>query len=63
MNLVPCRVRGIPGFIMRTDQNEAGTGHHPHTVIEVAAAVRDCDASDWGTAAKWSLRWRTEART
>jgi riboflavin kinase len=44
MNLVPCHVGGIPGFILRTDQNEAGVGHHAHNLIEVAAPVRLRDA-------------------
>ena len=26
MNLVPCTIAGLPGFVVRTDQNEAGTG-------------------------------------
>ncbi|GAC1388735.1 MAG: hypothetical protein NVSMB4_14870 [Acidimicrobiales bacterium] len=44
MNIVPCSIRGISGFILRTDQNEAGTGHHGHEVIEIAAAVKLRDA-------------------
>ena len=36
VNIVPCRVRGLPAFILRTDNNEAGTGHHPRTIVEVA---------------------------
>ncbi|HXQ44316.1 MAG TPA: DUF120 domain-containing protein [Acidimicrobiales bacterium] len=39
MNLVPCRIGAIAGFVVRTDQNEAGTGHHGRHVVEVAAAV------------------------
>jgi CTP-dependent riboflavin kinase len=39
MNLVPCRIGDIAGFIVRTDQNEAGTGDHGRHVVEVAAAV------------------------
>ncbi len=39
MNLVPCRIGDVPGFIVRTDQNEAGTGHHGRDVVEVAAPV------------------------
>jgi aryl sulfotransferase len=39
MNLVPCTLSGIPGFVLRTDQNEAGTGHHGRNVVEIAAAV------------------------
>jgi len=44
MNIVRCTIRGTPGFILRTDQNEAGTGHHDRCVIEVAAAVQLRDA-------------------
>ncbi len=39
MNLVPCRIEGVPGFLMPTDQNEAGTGDHPRHVVEIAAAL------------------------
>jgi riboflavin kinase, archaea type len=44
MNLVPCLIDGLHAFILRTDQNEGGVGHHPHNVIEVAAPVRLRDA-------------------
>ena len=40
VNLVPCRVFGRPAFLLRTDANEAGTGHHPKTIIEIAADVK-----------------------
>lgn len=40
MNIVPCRFLGLPAFILRTDQNEAGTGHHDRNVLEIGAAVR-----------------------
>lgn len=40
MNLVPCRFMGVPAFVLRTDQNEAGTGHHDRKVVEIGAAVR-----------------------
>jgi hypothetical protein len=39
MNLVPCRIGDVPGFILRTDQNEQGTGHHGRDVVELAASV------------------------
>ena len=39
VNIVPCRIQGLPAFILRTDNNEAGTGHHPRTIVEVAADV------------------------
>jgi CTP-dependent riboflavin kinase len=40
MSIIPCRIMGFPAFVLRTDQNEAGTGHHDRKVIEIAAAVR-----------------------
>jgi CTP-dependent riboflavin kinase len=40
MNIVPCRFMGLRAFILRTDQNEAGTGHHDRKVVEIGAAVR-----------------------
>jgi CTP-dependent riboflavin kinase len=40
MNIVPCRIMGLPAFVLRTDQNEAGAGHHARDVIEIAAAIR-----------------------
>ena len=27
-------------FLLRTDQNEKGMGHHPRNIIEIAADVR-----------------------
>jgi riboflavin kinase len=39
MSLVPCEVNGVPGFILRTDKNDAGQGDHASNVIEVAAPV------------------------
>jgi riboflavin kinase len=44
MNIVTCRIGGLPAFIVRTDQNEAGVGHHGREVVEVAAPVRLRDA-------------------
>ncbi|HEX3660430.1 MAG TPA: DUF120 domain-containing protein [Acidobacteriaceae bacterium] len=40
VNLVPCTVNGRPAFILRTDANEQGRGHHPKTVIEIACEVK-----------------------
>ena len=44
VNLVPCTVHGRPAFILRTDANERGQGHHPKTILEIACDVklRDC---------------------
>lgn len=44
MNIVPCSINGLRGFILRTDRNNAGTGNHPPTVVEVAAPMRLRDA-------------------
>jgi riboflavin kinase, archaea type len=40
VNIVPCRIFGMKAFILRTDANEQGTGHHPHTIVEVATDVK-----------------------
>jgi len=40
VNIVPCSIFGRRGFILRTDANEAERGHHPKTIVEVAADVR-----------------------
>ena len=44
VTLVPCQVLGLHGFILRTDKNESGEGHHAWNIIEVAAEVRLRDA-------------------
>ena len=44
VSMVSCRILGRAGFLMRTDQNEQGTGHHPRTIIEIATDVRLRDA-------------------
>jgi riboflavin kinase len=40
VNIVPCSIFGKSGFILRTDANEEGRGHHPKTIIEVATDVK-----------------------
>jgi riboflavin kinase len=40
VNLVPCLIQGRRGFILRTDANEEGRGHHPKTIVEVATDVK-----------------------
>ena len=40
VNIVPCSIFGKSGFILRTDANEQGRGHHPKTIIEVATDVK-----------------------
>jgi riboflavin kinase len=40
VNLVPCTIFGRRAFLLRTDANEQGTGHHPRTIVEVATDVK-----------------------
>jgi len=40
VNILPCLIQGRSGFILRTDANEHGRGHHPKTIIEVATDVK-----------------------
>ena len=40
VNMIPCRILGREGFILRTDQNENGSGHHPKTILEIATDVK-----------------------
>jgi riboflavin kinase, archaea type len=40
VNLLPCLILGRDGFILRTDANELGQGHHPKTIVEVASDVK-----------------------
>ncbi len=40
VNIVPCSVLGRRAFILRSDANEEGRGHHPRTIIEVATDVK-----------------------
>ncbi|MBN9661432.1 MAG: DUF120 domain-containing protein [Acidobacteria bacterium] len=40
VNIVPCRIFGRRAFLLRTDQNESGTGHHPRNLIEIATDIR-----------------------
>ena len=44
VNIVPCLIRGRRAFLLRTDANEEGRGHHPKTIIEIATDVRLRDA-------------------
>lgn len=44
VSLVPCTVFGRRAFILRTDANEQGGGHHPPTIIEIATDVKLRDA-------------------
>ena len=40
VNLVPCRIFGRPGYILRTDSIEAGHGIRSKHVVEVACEVK-----------------------
>ncbi len=40
VNIVPCQIFDRRAFLLRTDQNEQGTGHHSRNVIEIATDVR-----------------------
>jgi len=40
VSLVPCRVFGRSAFILRTDQNDDGTGRHGLTIVEIATDVK-----------------------
>ena len=39
VSMVPCRIFGRRGFLLRTDANEKGTGHHPRNIIEIATDI------------------------
>ena len=40
VNIVPCRIFDRQAFLLRTDPNELGTGHHPRNIIEIAIDIR-----------------------
>jgi riboflavin kinase len=46
VSIVPCVIRtardqdGRRAFLLRTDANEEGRGHHPKTIVEIACDVR-----------------------
>ena len=40
VNIVPCRIFERRAFLLRTDQNEQGTGQHSRNIIEIATDVR-----------------------
>ncbi len=44
VNIVPCRIFDRAAFLLRTDANEAGTGHHPKNIIEIATDIKLRDA-------------------
>ena len=52
VSIVPCRIFDRQAFLLRTDQNERGMGHHPPNIIEIATDIRLRDAyqindGDW----------------
>jgi riboflavin kinase len=40
VSIVPCRIFNRQAFLLRTDRNEKGAGHHPRNIIEIASDVR-----------------------
>ena len=44
VSMVPCTIFDRPAFLLRTDANEAGTGHHAKNIIEIATDVKLRDA-------------------
>jgi riboflavin kinase, archaea type len=40
VSLVPCFIFGRRAFILRTDANEEGRGHHPKSIIEIATEIK-----------------------
>ena len=52
VNIVPCTIFGRRAFLLRTEQNENGTGHHSPHIIEIATDIKLRDAyglrdGDW----------------
>lgn len=44
VSIVPCRIFDRQAFLLRTDANEAGRGHHPKNIIEIATDIKLRDA-------------------
>jgi len=40
VSIVPCRIFGRDAFLLRTDPNDTGQGHHGRNIIEIACDVR-----------------------
>ena len=40
VSMVRCRIFDRPAFLLRTDANEAGRGHHPKNIIEIATDIK-----------------------
>ena len=52
VSIVPCRIFDRRAFLLRTDQNDQGRGHHARNIIEIATDIRLRDAyqlkdGDW----------------
>ena len=52
VNIVPCIIFGRRAFLLRTEQNENGTGDHSPHIIEIATDIKLRDAyglrdGDW----------------
>lgn len=52
VSMVPCRLFDRQAFLLRTDPNERGAGHHPRNIIEIATDIRLRDSyqlkdGDW----------------
>jgi riboflavin kinase, archaea type len=52
VSIVPCRIFDRQAFLLRTDANEKGAGHHPRNIIEIATDLRLRDSyqlkdGDW----------------
>ena len=39
VDIVPCHVFDRSAFVLRADQNDAGVGTHPNTIVEIACEV------------------------
>ena len=46
VSIVPCLIFDRQAFLLRTDQNEQGTGHHARNIVEIATDIRLRDAYD-----------------
>ena len=40
VSIVPCRIFDRQAFVLRTDENDRGSGHHPRNIIEIACDIR-----------------------
>jgi riboflavin kinase, archaea type len=40
VNIVPCGIFDRQAFILRTDANEEGRGHHSRSLVEIACDIK-----------------------